>query len=126
MANLKFTKTHEWLKPTEAEDWMMGITEHAQKLLGDMVFIELPDLGRSVHKGEEMGVVESVKAASDFYSPVAGVITEINQAVLDNPALVNQDPEGEGWLIKIKPNDRQTGDNLLDADEYQREIREEN
>src|SRR5688500_2664195 len=102
MTDLKFTSTHEWLKIVDQE-CLIGITDHAQQLLGDMVFVELPEEGDEVEAGEELGVVESVKAASDFYAPVSGKVIAINQAVNENPALVNSDPYNTGWLVKIKP-----------------------
>lgn len=124
MNDLKFTKTHEWLK-VDHDEVTVGITEHAQELLGDMVFVELPEIGHSVSAGEEVGVVESVKAASDFYAPVSGVVTAINEAVTSNPAIVNSDPYNEGWLIKIKPNNPDEINSLLDANQYQTVIDKE-
>lgn len=124
MNDLKYTSTHEWLK-TGAEEVTVGITEHAQQLLGDMVFVELPAIGDEVKTGDELGVVESVKAASDFYAPISGVVTAVNEAVVENPALVNTAPYGEGWLVKIKPSQLDEIDNLLSADQYQNEIAED-
>lgn len=103
MNHVKFTETHEWIN-TEASEMTIGITNHAQKLLGDLVYVELPEVGKEVQAGDEIGVVESVKAASDFYAPISGTISEINQQVISNPALVNTDPYGQGWLVKIKPS----------------------
>jgi glycine cleavage system H protein len=125
MNELKFTKTHEWLKDSQ-EEVTIGITDHAQQLLGDMVFIELPEIGDEVNAGDELGVVESVKAASDFYAPVSGVVTAINEAAAENPAIVNSDPYQAGWLVKLKPNHRDEINQLLTADQYQNEIAEEN
>lgn len=122
--NLKFTKTHEWINPQE-QDMIVGITDHAQQLLGDMVFVDLPDIGKEVKAGDELGVVESVKAASDFYAPLSGVVVAVNPLVHENPALVNQAPYGEGWLVKIKANNAQELNALLTLDEYQAEIAEE-
>lgn len=116
--HLKFTQTHEWVNPAETE-MVIGITEHAQQLLGDMVFVDLPDIGKEVSAGDEIGVVESVKAASDFYAPIGGVIVEVNQQVNQNPALVNTDPYGAGWLVKIKANHPDEINLLLDAEQYQ-------
>lgn len=124
MNDLKFTSTHEWLKE-EQDSVIIGITDHAQQLLGDMVFVELPELGDEVNAGDELGVVESVKAASDFYAPISGVVTAINEAVIENPALVNTDPYNAGWLVKLKPGDIKEMDNLLTAEEYQNETVEE-
>ena len=89
--NLRFTQTHEWLN-SDQDDMIVGITEHAQQLLGDMVFVDLPDVGEEVKAGDELGVLESVKAASDFYAPISGVVVAVNQQVNDDPALVNTDP----------------------------------
>lgn len=125
MNDLKFTSTHEWLK-NEQEEVTVGITDHAQELLGDMVFVELPEIGDEVNAGQELGVVESVKAASDFYAPVSGVVTAVNDAVVKNPAIVNHDPYHEGWLVKLKPTHPDEINDLLSADQYQNEIAEEN
>lgn len=124
MNDLKFTTTHEWIK-TSQEEATVGITDHAQQLLGDMVFVELPEIGDVVSVGQELGVVESVKAASDFYAPVSGVVTAVNEAVVENPALVNSDPYNSGWLVKLKPTHLNEMSDLLSADQYQNEIAEE-
>ena len=124
MNDLKFTSTHEWLKE-EQNEVIIGITDHAQQLLGDMVFVELPEVGDTVESGDELGVVESVKAASYFYAPISGVITAINEAVVENPAIVNTDPYNAGWLVKLKPSNLSEIDNLLTAEEYQNETAEE-
>lgn len=122
--NLKYTKTHEWLNNNH-EEMIVGITDHAQQLLGDLVFVDLPPVGTEVAMGDELGVVESVKAASDFYAPISGVVVAINQQVSDNPALVNTDPYESGWLVKLKPNDHDEISSLLNADDYQNEIAED-
>ena len=122
--SLKYTATHEWIT-TDEDTITVGITEHAQSLLGDMVFVELPNVGDKVHAGDELGVLESVKAASDFYAPVSGVITEINQQVNENPALINSDPFGSGWLVKVKASDLKEINTLLDHEQYQDEITKE-
>ena len=124
MNNLKFTKTHEWVKPG-SDTLSVGITEHAQQLLGDLVFIELPEEGKKVDAGDELGVVESVKAASDFYAPVSGVVVAVNQDVSSNPALVNTDPYGAGWLVKIKASNPDELNQLLNAADYNHQIAEE-
>ena len=124
MTDLKFTQTHEWIQ-ADADEMIVGITEHAQQLLGDMVFVDLPEEGDEVKAGDELGVVESVKAASDFYAPISGVVVAINQQVSENPALVNSDPYGAGWLVKIRASNLAELDNLLDADQYQNEIAED-
>ncbi|MBA3535691.1 MAG: glycine cleavage system protein GcvH [Tatlockia sp.] len=124
MTDLKYTRTHEWIK-NDGNEMTIGITEHAQQLLGDMVFVELPEAGDEVKAGEELGVVESVKAASDFYAPVSGVVVAVNQQVNENPALVNSDPYGAGWLVKLKSNNPAELSELLNAEQYKNEIAEE-
>ena len=124
MNELKFTSTHEWLKEGQAEV-TVGITDHAQQLLGDMVFVELPQVGDTISAGDELGVVESVKAASDFYAPVSGVVTAVNEAVVGNPAIVNTDPYAAGWLVRLKPSNPSEIQNLLSAEQYQNETAEE-
>lgn len=125
MADLKFTATHEWLQKVD-DEILIGITEHAQQLLGDMVFVELPEEGDEMQAGDELGVVESVKAASDFYAPISGVVTAVNQQVVENPALVNTEPYGAGWLVKMKASNPAEIDALLDAEQYQNTIKEDN
>jgi glycine cleavage system H protein len=115
---LRYTKTHEWVQPLEDGTLRVGITDHAQELLGDMVFVELPEVGRQLGQGEECGVVESVKAASDIYAPAAGAIAEINDELTDQPEVINQDPYGEGWLFRLRPADATAVDALLDAAAY--------
>ena len=114
---VRYTKEHEWVR---LEDGIatVGITDHAQDALGDVVFVELPDPGREVEDGEAISVVESVKAASDVYAPLAGRITEINQPIIDDPALVNRDSAGEGWFFKLALADTAAFDALLDEDAY--------
>jgi glycine cleavage system H protein len=124
MNDLKFTSTHEWLRE-DTDEVTIGITDHAQQLLGDMVFVELPVIGDEVNAGDELGVVESVKAASDFYAPISGVVTAINEAVVANPAIVNTDPYIAGWLVKVKPSDLSEIESLLTAEQYQDETAEE-
>ncbi|WP_298624902.1 glycine cleavage system protein GcvH [uncultured Legionella sp.] len=125
MNDLKFTATHEWIK-SGSDEVTVGITDHAQQLLGDMVFVEMPEIGDEVSAGQELGVVESVKAASDFYAPISGVVTSVNEAVVADPALVNADPYIAGWLVKIKPSNPNEINELLNADQYQNEIAEDN
>ncbi|CDZ76275.1 Glycine cleavage system H protein [Legionella massiliensis] len=124
MTDMKFTQTHEWIQG-DGQEMTIGITEHAQQLLGDMVFVELPEEGDLVKAGDELGVVESVKAASDFYAPISGVVTAVNQDVSDNPAIVNSDPYGAGWLVKIRASNLAELSDLLSAEQYQNEIAEE-
>lgn len=118
-ANLKYTQSHEWAKLEADGTVTIGITDHAQEALGDIVFLELPDAGRTVKAGEECAVVESVKAASDIYSPIAGEVIEANQAAVDAPESVNQDAYG-AWLFKLKPANVADLDKLLDAAAYEK------
>ena len=122
--DLHYTKTHEWVKQDADGTVTVGVTDHAQNLLGDMVFIELPDVGAAYNTGDDCAVVESVKAASDVYCPVSGEITETNEALVDAPEMVNQDPFGDGWLFKLKPNDAGEVEDLLNAEAY-KELAEE-
>lgn len=114
---LKFTEEHEWLK-LDGEVVTVGITEHATVQLGDLVFVELPEVGKTFAKGDSAATVESVKAASDIFAPLDGKIIETNQAVVDDPAIVNSDPHGAGWLFKIKLSDVTDMDNLMDEAAY--------
>ena len=114
---MKYTKDHEWVR-LEGDAAAIGITDHAQNALGDVVFVELPEVGREVAAGEACAVVESVKAASDVYSPVTGEVTEGNQAVVDDPSLVNSDPEGAGWFFRINLADAGELDGLMDEGAY--------
>ena len=113
---LKFTKDHEWVR-MDGETATIGITDHAQNALGDVVFVDLPEPGRVVTAGEAIAVVESVKAASDVYAPISGRVAEVNAALVDEPALVNSAPTGDGWFFRIIP-DAPLPDDLLDADAY--------
>jgi glycine cleavage system H protein len=115
--SLYFTREHEWIR-VEGDTATVGISNHAQEALGDIVFAEVPEAGRRVIKGQEAAVVESVKAASDVYAPVSGEVTEGNQAVADDPALVNSDPEGQGWFFKLKLSDASELDGLMDETAY--------
>jgi glycine cleavage system H protein len=115
---LKFTKDHEWVR-VEGDVATIGITEHAQEQLGDLVFVELPAAGASFEQGAAAAVVESVKAASDVYAPISGEIVEVNQSIVDEPSLVNTDPMGKGWFVKIKLADKSQLDALLDEQGYQ-------
>lgn len=122
---LKYTQTHEWVREESDGTITVGITDHAQQLLGDMVYVELPEVEKTVKASVETGVVESVKAASDIYSPVSGKVVEINQAVAENPSVVNNDPYGSGWLFKLKPEQQQDLNQLLDASAYSAQIADE-
>ncbi len=112
-----FTDEHEWID-VDGSSATVGITDYAQSQLGDIVFVEIPDAGKSLTKGGDAAVVESVKAASDVYAPVSGTVTEGNPALADDPALVNSDPEGEGWFFKLMLADPSELDGLMDADAY--------
>ena len=115
MATL-FSKDHEWVR-IDGDTATVGITDHAQAQLGDVVFVELPQIGAAVAKGDQAGVVESVKAASEIYAPIAGEVVEVNAALVEDPALVNRAAEGEGWFFKLKAGDADTGD-LMDRAAY--------
>ena len=124
MTVLKFTETHEWLQGDKTEA-IIGITDHAQQLLGDMVYIEMPKEGDEVKAGDELGVVESVKAASDFYAPISGVIIAVNQSASEDPAIVNRDPYGAGWLVKIRAKNWDEVSELLTSEQYEQLIAED-
>ena len=115
--SLYFTKEHEWIR-VEGDTATVGISNHAQEALGDIVFAEVPEAGRRVSKGQEAAVVESVKAASDVYAPVSGEVIESNQAVADDPALINRDPEGEGWFFKLRLDNPGDVEGLMDEASY--------
>ena len=115
--SLHFTGEHEWIR-LDGEVATVGISTHAQEALGDIVFAEVPDTGRALNKGDEAAVVESVKAASDVYAPVAGEVIEGNPALADNPGLINQDPEGEGWFFKMRVADTSELNGLMDESAY--------
>jgi glycine cleavage system H protein len=120
---LQYTKTHEWIK--KSDDYLtIGITDHAQTMLGDLVYVELPEIEGSFESGQECAVVESVKAAADIYCPVPGEIVEINEAVIENPQLINQDPYGKGWLFRVRQTE-QKANVLLNADEYSKVVASE-
>ena len=116
--DLRYTKTHEWVRVEEDGAVTVGITDHAQQQLGDLVYVELPDSGRTTSSGEEIAVVESVKAASDIYSPIGGEVSEVNERLADTPELVNSDPYGDGWLFRLTPSDSAEIDDLLEPDAY--------
>ena len=120
--NLKFTKDHEWLVDDGGNSFVIGITDHAQDSLGDVTFVELPEVGSSFSRGEVFGVVESVKAASDLYMPVGGEVLEINEELGDSPEKLNESPYDDGWIIKIKSSVSEEMSFLLTADQYKEEI----
>ena len=115
--DLCYSESHEWARANDDGTVTIGITDHAQHLLGDLVFVEIPEVGRAVAAAESCAVVESVKAASDVYSPLEGVIVEVNEALADTPELINEDPYGEGWIFRLKTT--ATLDGLLDAAAYE-------
>jgi glycine cleavage system H protein len=119
--NLQYTKSHEWVR-TEGDTVTIGITDHAQDELGDVVFVELPDEGATFDAGESFGTVESVKAVSDLYTPVGGEVVEVNTALEDAPENINEDPYGEGWIVKLRTTDEP---DLLSPQEYEKVVEEE-
>ncbi|MAA93914.1 MULTISPECIES: glycine cleavage system protein GcvH [unclassified Arsukibacterium] len=121
---LKYASSHEWVRNDGDGIYTVGITEHAQELLGDMVFVELPEVGDSVTQGDDCAVAESVKAASDIYAPLSGEVVEINDALADSPEQVNASPYTDGWMFKIKVSDESELDALLDAAGYESSIDE--
>ena len=123
MSEKKYSKQHEWIS-IEGDVATIGITKHATEMLGDIVFVEMPEKGKSVEKEGQAGVVESTKAASDVYTPITGEITEINQSVVDDPAAVNKDPEGAAWFFKIKIKNKSELENLLSKTDYDKFAKE--
>jgi glycine cleavage system H protein len=124
-SELKYAPSHEWVRNEGDGTYTVGISEHAQELLGDMVFVELPEVGDVVDAGEDCAVAESVKAASDIYAPISGEVVAINEELEDSPETVNNDAYGDGWLFRIKASDESEVDNLLDAEGYAHTIDEE-
>ncbi len=120
---LKYSRSHEWVRKDE-EFVTIGITDHAQTMLGDLVYVELPEIESSFESGQECAVVESVKAAADVYCPVSGEVIEVNEALLEHPQLVNEDPYGKGWLFRIRPFEGDAN-KLLNADEYLKQVASE-
>lgn len=123
--DLRYTRTHEWVRRRPDGALEIGITDHAQSALGDLVFVELPEAGREVSAGEACAVVESVKAASDIYSPVAGTVLESNAALASTPETVNQDPYGAGWMLRLKPSDASAAAGLMSPADYQTMLQSE-
>jgi len=124
-SELKYAASHEWARLEEDGTVTVGISDHAQEALGDVVFVELPEVGNSLAAGDEAGVVESVKAASDIYAPIAGEVISVNEQLEDEPETVNGDPYNDGWFFKLKPNDASELDGLLNAEDYQARCDEE-
>jgi glycine cleavage system H protein len=121
---LRYTKQHEWIRH-EGGTATVGVTDYAQEKLGDVVFVEMPETGMSIQKGDAFGVVESVKAASDVYCPVGGEVIEINHALEEHPEYVNQSPYGDGWIIRVKVTDSSAMNDLMDAEQYQAFVEQE-
>lgn len=124
-SDLKYASTHEWARLEEDGTVTVGITDHAQDALGDVVFVELPELGANLDAGDEAGVVESVKAASDIYAPLGGEVIEINERLENEPEVVNADPYNDGWFYKLKPVDVEDLDQLLSAEDYQQQCEDD-
>ncbi len=125
-ATLKYTKSHEWVKTLPDGSVQIGITDHAQELLGDLVFIELPAVGKDITAGKECAVVESVKAASDVYAPISGKVLEVNGKIGDAPETLNKDAYGDGWMFRLQPSNKGEIDKLLDAKAYEALVAAEN
>jgi glycine cleavage system H protein len=124
MSAFRYTRDHEWIR-VEGDLAAIGITDYAQSQLGDVVYVELPEIGRRVERGKEAAVVESVKAASEVYAPVSGEVVAVNDALAANPATVNTDPMGEGWFLKLRLDDPKQLDSLMDEDTYKRFVEEQ-
>jgi glycine cleavage system H protein len=124
MTTLRFTKDHEWVR-LDGDLAVVGITDYAQSQLGDVVYVELPEIGRRVEQGKEAAVVESVKAASEVYAPISGEVAEVNEALAADPAMVNADPMGEGWFLKLRLDDPKELDGLMDEAAYERLVGEQ-
>lgn len=124
-SELKYATSHEWVRNEGDGIVTVGITEHAQELLGDMVFVELPEVGETVSTGDDVAVAESVKAASDIYAPITGEVVEVNEDLEDSPELVNSDAFGDGWMFKVKLEDASELESLLDAEGYANSIDED-
>lgn len=116
---LKYTKSHEWIRINDDGSVTVGITDHAQDLMGDMVYIELPEVGDDLETGKECAVVESVKAASDIYAPIGGEIVEVNESITDSPEIINQEPYEGGWMFRLQLGESQDLESLLDAKAYE-------
>ena len=119
MSDIKYSKEHEWII-LEGDEATIGITKHATEMLGDIVFAELPEKGKNVEKDGTAGVVESTKAASDVYTPISGEVVDINQSIVDDPAKINEDPEGAAWFFKLKVKDLSELDTLMNKEEYEK------
>lgn len=122
MSDIKFTEDHEWIRMEDDETGVCGISDYAQDQLGELVFIELPETGTEISQGSEAAVIESVKAAGELKAPVSGTIIEVNEALAEEPEIVNNDPQGDGWFIKIKVQDTSELESLMDEDAYQQYV----
>lgn len=120
--HLKYCDSHEWVDPSDAEAAGIGVSDHAQAELTDVVYLELPEIGREISAGDAVAVIESVKAANDIYSPVSGEVVAVNEALTEDPAAVNNDPYGDGWIFKVKLSDAGELENLMDAEAYRGHI----
>ena len=125
MSNKKFSKQHEWVS-AEGDVATIGITKHATEMLGDIVFVELPKKGNNIEKEDQVGVVESTKAANDVYTPISGEVVESNQSIVDDPSKINSDPENEGWFFKLKIKNKSEIDALMNEEEYNKFAKESN
>ena len=125
MSNKKFSKQHEWVS-AEGDVATIGITKYATEMLGDIVFVELPNKGNNIEKEDQVGVVESTKAANDVYTPISGEVVERNQSIVDDPSKINSDPENEGWFFKLKIKDKSEIDILMNKEEYEKFAKESN
>ena len=125
MSNKRFSKQHEWVS-VEGDVATIGITKHATEMLGDIVFVELPVKGKNIEKEDQVGVVESTKAASDVYTPISGEVVESNQSIVDDPSKINSDPENEGWFFKLKIKNKSEIDTLMNEEEYNKFAKESN
>jgi glycine cleavage system H protein len=124
-SELKYTKSHEWVRDEDDGSVTIGITDHAQELLGDLVFVELPEVGTEMSVDDAVCVVESVKAASDVYMPISGEVVEVNEILADAPETINDSPYDDGWLIRVNPSNPDEFEDLMDADSYDAEIAED-
>lgn len=124
-SDYKYTRSHEWVQTEDDGTVLVGITDYAQDALGDLVFVELPEVGDALNAGDTVAVVESVKAASDIYAPLSGEVVGINEQLVDSPELVNEDCYGEGWLLRLSVSDESGMDDLLDSDAYEKVVAEE-
>ena len=124
MSELRYTEDHEWVRVDDDGVAVVGITDYAQEQLGEIVFVELPEVGDEIERGAEAAVIESVKAASELFAPVSGTVAEINETLNDEPALVNEDPTGEGWFLRIETVGDESLDGLMTEDEYLRYVKD--